>query len=54
MTRIFFIHPGNRIESIDADDDASVMHGGVRHGVPGIVAECGGNAICATCHCLCG
>src|ERR1700742_3651920 len=50
MTRIKFIHSGNRIQSIDADDDTSVMHEAVRHGVKGIVAECGGNAICATCH----
>jgi 2Fe-2S ferredoxin len=50
MTKITFVHPKNRIESVDADDDTSVMHEAVRHGIRGIVAECGGNAICATCH----
>ena len=50
MTRITFVHSGNRIQNIDADDDTSVMQEALRHGVRGIVAECGGNAICATCH----
>jgi 2Fe-2S ferredoxin len=26
------------------------MQGAVAHGIAGIVAECGGNAMCATCH----
>ncbi len=25
------------------------MQGAVRHGIPGIVAECGGNCACGTC-----
>ena len=50
MTRITFVHSRNRIQNIDADDDTSVMQEALRHGVRGIVAECGGNAICATCH----
>ena len=50
MTRITFVHSRNRIQNIDADDGTSVMQEALRHGVRGIVAECGGNAICATCH----
>jgi 2Fe-2S ferredoxin len=50
LTRITFIHPKNRVESIEANNDTSVMLEALRHGVRGIVAECGGNAICATCH----
>lgn len=26
------------------------MRGAVHHGIPGIVAECGGACACATCH----
>ena len=50
MTTITFIHPDNRSESVDAGDGASVMLAALTHGVDGIVAECGGNAVCATCH----
>ncbi|HEU0148868.1 MAG: ferredoxin, 2Fe-2S [Bradyrhizobium sp.] len=50
MSKITFIHPDNRSESVDAEDGASVMLAALTHGVDGIVAECGGNAVCATCH----
>ena len=50
MTTIIFIHPDNRTERVDAENDASVMLAALTHGVDGIVAECGGNAVCATCH----
>ncbi|MGJ5035868.1 2Fe-2S iron-sulfur cluster-binding protein [Bradyrhizobium sp. HKCCYLRH3059] len=50
MTMITFIHPDNRSESVEAEDGASVMLAALTHGIDGIVAECGGNAVCATCH----
>lgn len=50
MTTITFIHPDNRCESVDADDGASVMMAALTHNIDGILAECGGNAVCATCH----
>ena len=50
MSTITFIHPDNRSESVDAEDGDSVMLAALTHGVDGIVAECGGNAVCATCH----
>ncbi|WP_316182033.1 2Fe-2S iron-sulfur cluster-binding protein [Bradyrhizobium sp. SZCCHNRI1009] len=50
MTTITFIHPDNRCESVEAEDGASVMLAALTHGIDGIVAECGGNAVCATCH----
>ena len=41
---------GDTTVEVDADVGASAMQAAVRHGVPGIVAECGGAANCATCH----
>jgi len=50
MTAITFIHPDGRKERIDAGDAESVMLAATAQGVEGILAECGGNAMCATCH----
>ena len=50
MASITFIHPDGRSETVEADPGPSVMLAALTHGVDGIVAECGGNAVCATCH----
>ncbi|MGH6716562.1 MAG: 2Fe-2S iron-sulfur cluster-binding protein [Bradyrhizobium sp.] len=50
MTKITFIHPDGRNEHVEAGDAGSVMGAATRHGLAGILAECGGNAMCATCH----
>ena len=50
MASITFIHPDGRSETVEAGTGASVMLAALTHGVNGIVAECGGNAVCATCH----
>ena len=50
MTTITFIHPDNRSETVEAEDGATLMLAALTHGVDGIVAECGRNAVCATCH----
>ncbi|WP_315783537.1 MULTISPECIES: 2Fe-2S iron-sulfur cluster-binding protein [unclassified Bradyrhizobium] len=50
MTTITFIHADNRSETVEAADGDSLMMAALSHGVDGIVAECGGNAVCATCH----
>ena len=50
MTTITFIHPDNRSETVEAEYGATLMLAALTHGVDGIVAECGGNAVCATCH----
>lgn len=50
MLTITFIHPDGRSQSVDANEDDSAMLAALTHGVDGIVAECGGGAVCATCH----
>lgn len=50
MPNITYItHQGQSI-TIEGKPGASVMETAIRHGVSGIVAECGGSCMCATCH----
>lgn len=50
MPDIIFIHPDGSEQGLEAPEGASVMQVATGAGVPGIVAECGGSAMCATCH----
>ncbi|HST85260.1 MAG TPA: 2Fe-2S iron-sulfur cluster-binding protein [Kineosporiaceae bacterium] len=50
MTTITFILPDGSTRSIAAVPGVSLMKAATSNLVPGIVAECGGNASCATCH----
>jgi 2Fe-2S ferredoxin len=50
MTTVNFVHPDGRTKSIEASDGQSAMQAATIHGIDEIVAECGGNAMCATCH----
>jgi 2Fe-2S ferredoxin len=50
MPTITFIHADNRIERVEAELGDSAMRAAIVHGIDGIVAECGGSAVCATCH----
>ncbi|SCB52203.1 ferredoxin, 2Fe-2S [Bradyrhizobium shewense] len=50
MPAITFIHPDGKSERVETADGESAMQTATRHGLDGILAECGGNAMCATCH----
>jgi 2Fe-2S ferredoxin len=50
MPVINFIDPNGASERVEAGDGESAMLAATKHGLGGIVAECGGNAMCATCH----
>lgn len=50
MPAITFIHPDGKSDRVDTSGGESVMQAATRHGLDGILAECGGNAMCATCH----
>jgi 2Fe-2S ferredoxin len=50
MPTIHFVHSDNRSESLEAEIGNSAMRAALAHGLDGIVAECGGSAVCASCH----
>jgi 2Fe-2S ferredoxin len=50
MPRVTYISHDDKSTSLDIDIGTSVMQAAVLHGVDGIVAECGGSCMCATCH----
>lgn len=49
MPRVIF-HRDGATEVVTADTGSNVMRAAVQSGVTGIVGECGGQAMCATCH----
>ena len=50
MPTIIYVQQDATREEFDVPVGLSVMQGAITNGVEGIVAECGGNAMCATCH----
>jgi 2Fe-2S ferredoxin len=50
MTRVTFVEFSGEPHQTDAGNEESLMQAAVSHGVPGIIADCGGALSCATCH----
>ena len=50
MPKITFIADDGASHSFEATSGTSVMQVAVSNGLDGILAECGGSAMCATCH----
>jgi 2Fe-2S ferredoxin len=50
MPKIVFIEHNGEQRTVEADIGRTVMHAAVDNFVPGIVADCGGNCACGTCH----
>jgi ferredoxin, 2Fe-2S len=50
VPKVVYFSPAGERYVVDAASGDTLMATAVRHGVPGILAECGGNASCATCH----
>ena len=51
MVKVTYVAHDGESTTIDAEEGASVMKTAVSHDVDGIVGECGGSMMCATCHC---
>ncbi len=52
MRSAVFTLPNGTEQTLEVPDDWSLMEAARRDGLEGIVAECGGGAICGTCHVL--
>jgi hypothetical protein len=46
MPRVAHVHPNGEREELDVAVGKSLMQGATSHGVDGILAECGANAMC--------
>jgi len=52
MPKIIFIEPDGSRRDLEVPVGTSLMQAAVQNGVEGIVGECGGSCMCATCHVL--
>ena len=50
MPRVVFVQPSGESQTVDVAPGTSLMTAAVKHGVDGIIGECGGVCMCATCH----
>lgn len=50
MALVTYVEPSGSQVELDVEDGWSLMQAAVTKGVEGIVAECGGSCVCATCH----
>lgn len=51
MVKVIYIAADGTETEVDGAEGASVMQTAVANDVDGIVGECGGSMMCATCHC---
>lgn len=51
MVKVTYISSDGTQTSIDAEVGSNVMQAALANDVEGIVGECGGSMMCATCHC---
>lgn len=50
MPTVTYVSSDGEREEVELAPGTTVKDGAIENGVDGIVAECGGNAMCATCH----
>ena len=50
MPKVTYVSPDGAERAVEAEAGTSVMIAAITHDVDGIVAECGGSLMCATCH----
>jgi 2Fe-2S ferredoxin len=50
MPIVNYVSASGTSRKVDVPSGTSVMQGALNHKVEGILGECGGNCMCATCH----
>jgi 2Fe-2S ferredoxin len=50
MPKVTYIQTDGVEKTVDLPLGATIMEGAIQNDVKGIVAECGGSCMCATCH----
>jgi 2Fe-2S ferredoxin len=50
MPSVTYIQEDGTTNTVDVPAGISLMEGSIRNNLPGIIAECGGNCSCGTCH----
>lgn len=50
MPTIHFILPDGSTRDVEGPDGSSAMQVATGAGITGVIGECGGSAMCATCH----
>lgn len=50
MVRVTYVQPDGSAREVQLSAGTSLMQGALDNGIAGIVAECGGACVCATCH----
>lgn len=50
MVQIVIVQPSGASFELEVPEGWSLMQAAVKNGIDGIVAECGGSCVCATCH----
>jgi 2Fe-2S ferredoxin len=51
MPKATYILPDSSQQTLELRDGQSLMEAAIRGGIGAILGECGGSAMCATCHC---
>lgn len=49
--KVTFIAADGTATEVEVEEGQSLMQAAVSHDVDGIIGECGGSMMCATCHC---
>lgn len=50
MPRITYHHVDGSVDTAEVPEGTSIMRAALNNSVAGVVGECGGQAMCATCH----